>query len=653
MGKTLTSILLVGAAIAINVVPGIGQAISGTIFGALTGAIGTTVGAAAAAAFTVSQVITLGLTLGLTAAGLQSAGSLLGLGPSIPKPDTTATNIKTPRPPRVSGYGRSRLYGASVIYETAADGTAVDVYAVHDGELDAIETHYLADEVVTLTGTIVNQGADGRYQGSAVNIYTTDGSVPGAGIAALETLLPGVWTSTHRGDGVVLLALTAASVKAKIFQETYPQSSPPVPSIVARWQKCPSPAAIDPLDESGWTWTENPVRHLLHYKLVREGPKPALPRSNAGYAAALAALREEWWARKIEPTIDYWIDAAADCDTQRDLDAGGTENRYRSCVVHKHTDPHQGVIAALLATFDGWMAPRADGAYVIYSGRYYAPTVDIGPSEIIAYTWDGGAVDDDQAVNEIVTSYVSAEHDYNTVEADPWLDEADITMRGQVLSDALEAQVPSHAQARALAKRKSARTNAANRGTCTTNIAGRAVRGERFVNLELTEAGTTFFSGPVEITKLTRNISGGVTFEWVEADPDIDDWDPAAEEGSPAGGGDRVPVDPLEDPAIYAAVLIDGPRIELDVFGPDRSDLTWFVHWRTSGETEWGSDHEYSDTAPGSAVLLVTDILNPTGDIEIQVAYQVGDGRFSPWSETETVVVDGIIIDGGDIGDPS
>ncbi|QOV95272.1 hypothetical protein [Novosphingobium sp. ES2-1] len=101
-----------------------------------------------------------------------------------------------------------------------------------------------------------------------------------------------------------MIALFCAAVKAEDFQDIYPQASPPAPSLVARWQACPDPAAEDPLDESGWTWTENPVRHLLHYMLVREGPRPALPRSDAGYAAALSALRLEWWNRKIAPALD-------------------------------------------------------------------------------------------------------------------------------------------------------------------------------------------------------------------------------------------------------------------------------------------------------------------------------------------------------------
>lgn len=633
MGKTLGSILAIGAAIAVNVIPGVGQALSA--------AIGSTLATAV-----ISSV---------TLYGLQAGVSLIA-GGSSQKPDTTETAIKTSRPPRVSAYGTSRLYGAYALYETASNGTAVDVYAVHDGQLDGIVARYLGDEQVTLTGGVVNQGADKRYKGGAVKFYSTSGVIPGPGIPGITALVP-EWTG--RGDGVVLLGVTAKSVKAKDFQETYPSSSVPVPSLVARWQKCPDPAAVDPLNEAAWTWTENPVRQLLHYKLVREGPKPSLPRSNAGYAAALLALRQAWWARKIAPTLQYWIDAAADCDAPRALKAGGTEPRYRSAVAHKHTDEHKGPVSALLSTFDGWLAPRADGALVVYSGRIYE--VDdadlIGTDEIVSYTWDGARPDDDEAVNEVICSYISAEHDYNMVECDAWRDEADIVRRGQVLSSPLETQVPSNAQVRFLAKRLIARKNSPFRGTITTNIAGRKAQGKRFVPIHLEEAGTVFYSGPAEIIALTRNLRGGVTFQWVAVDPNVDNWNPATEEGEPAAIGNRVAPEPLGAPTIdVAEPVVDGEsvRLSLEVTGPDRDDLTWYAHWRIAGSPIWGSDEQYSNVDPDEAVVLVTGAVPQDSNVEVQVAYQIGDGRFSDWSDVETVDTSTAAVeyDGGDAGGP-
>lgn len=607
MGKTLLGILQV-----------VGTIVASAIGFAIGGPIGASIGAA------------------LFNIGWQA----LGLGQSVPKPETTERSVKQPRPPRVSAYGRSRLYGAYALYETASDGTAVDVYAVHHGHLDGIERHYLNDEQVTVVGGVVQQGADKRYKNNAVKFYTTTGAAPGAGFPALTALLPGVWSAAHRGDGIVAMALTAASVKADDFQETYPQSSVPTPSIVARWQKCPDPAAVDPLNEALWTWTENPVRQLLHYEIVRAGPRPALPKSDPGYAAALAALRLAYWNRKFAPTLQMWIDAAADCNTARALKAGGTEPKYRSAVAHKHTDEHREPRAALLATFDGWMAPRADGAMAIYSGKYYAPTVSITPAEIVAYTFDGGEPDEGEAVNEIICSYISDEHDYNSVETDAWRDEANITKRGKVLSTPLDLQVPSHAQVRYLAKRLMQRKLASDRGTCTTNIAGRGVLGERFINLHLEEAGTVFYSGPVEILSAKRLLRGGVVFEWVAADANVDVWNPALEEGDPAAVGNRVAVAALTAPAISGTAAVyqaDSVYLDIDATGPNRTDLQWYARTREAGAGVWGPEAKFADTDPGSAVTLIVGPVPADTDVEIEVAYQVGDGRYSPWSNSATV----------------
>jgi hypothetical protein len=606
MGKTITRVLTIGAAVALQAFPVIGQ----TIGGALIGTLGWT----SLTSAIIAETFVSGLTLAVTAAGLQSLGGILGLGPSAPKPDQTSTAIKTSRPPRVSAYGISRLYWAWILYETAQDGTAVDVGAIHDGKMHQVVGFYLADDAVTLSGNTVNAGADGRYAGGAIQLYWTDGSDPGTALSAVTAKIA-AWDSDHRGDGVVILAQLAKSVKSKDFLEIYPNGVP-IPSMVGKWQLCPNPDAEDPTNEAGWTWTENPIRQLLHYKLVREGVD---------------------YATKIAPTIAYWQAAAAVCDEARALKAGGTEPKYRSWVAHKHTDSHASVTAAILETCDGWIAPRSDGALVVYAGKYYTPTVSIGPAEIVAFEWSGVGVDDDEAVNEIICSYISADHDYNTVETDAWRDEDDISDRGEVLSDNFEPQVPSWGQSRALAKRRMARANALYRGSVTTNVAGRAARGERYINLTITDAGTTFYSGPAEIVAVTRNMTtGGITFEWVAADANIDNWSPAFEEGDPAAKGERVASLPLEAPTIDEATYEDG-TLTIDVTGPDRDDLTWYVQMRQQGAVAWGPALEWPDIDGGSPVVLQNAIGVQTGILEAQVSYEVGDGRTSPWSTTAEI----------------
>lgn len=546
-----------------------------------------------------------------------------------------------PAAPARFGLWDFPTFGAYALYETGANGVANDVYAVHDGQLTEIVQAYLNDDKVSVSGLIpagANTGGnvaaltDGRYAGNNIQFYMTDGRSPGVVFGAPIANLPGIWTANHRGDGVVMMCLTCSPVKSEDFLEIYPNGVP-TPSVAAKWQRCPDPFAEDPTDQSQWTWTENAIRHLMHYKMVREGVD---------------------YATKIAPTLSYWQDAAAVCDEAVALKAGGAEARWRSSVAHKHTDKHGDVTGAILATCDGWISPRSDGALVVYAGKYVAPTVNIDSSHIVAFEWEGVGVDDDQAINEIICSYISADHDYNTVECDAWRDEDNIAERGQILSDPLDPQVPSWGQVRRLAKRRMARTNALFRGTVTTNIAGRIARGHRYIHLTLQEAGATFYIGPVEITAVTRNIAtGGITFSWVAADPNIDAWNEATEEGEPAALGDRVAAEPLDAPSISdaeAEIAESGTnaRIRITVDGYDREDITWYARWRITTDTTW-NEQGYSDIDPGPSAILLTSVVPVDVGIDVEVAYGVGDGRTSPWSELVTVsTASDIIFDGGD-----
>lgn len=643
------------------------------------------------------------------AVGAAIAGGIAAISrPGLPKPDATATSIKTSRPPRTSAYGTMRLYGSYILYETGSNGAAIDGYAVHDGPMTAAVAYYIGDDKVTwklgvsYPGGLINELEDGKYGDDTTRFYYTDGRTPGTTVPLIISELPGVWTSAHRGDGVCLIYTRFASVKAKNFNKRYPNGTPAA-SIVAQWQKCPDAYAVDPTDQSQWTWTENVVRHMLHYKLVRE---------NVDYAT------------KIAPTIAYWRDAQSVCDepiarrygqaslleksdsgdltvvlsdvsglvngstltftawaesktvvsvsgntvtlnsgVAHDYPVGagvtwigaGTEARYRSCIAHTHVERHADVTNTFLQTFDGWMATRQDGALVVYAGKYYAPTVTIGPEHIVSYEWNGVGVDDDTAVNELTCAYISAPHDYNSVECDAWRDEDDITERGQVLSNSLEIQTPSWGQVRRLAKRVMARTNALYRGSVTTNVAGRIARGERYINLHLEEAGTVFYSGPAEITVITRNMEGGgVTFSWVAADPNIDAWNPATEEGQPAALGDRVGVTALETPVIDTAIAeadASGANVAIRITtdGLGRDDITWYARWRVTTDGGAWVEQQYTDVDDTPTVELVLSGLPTDVSVDVAIAYGVGDGRISDWSASVPVnTATEIVYDGGD-----
>jgi hypothetical protein len=637
MGKTIGTILK-DLAIAAAVVVAIG-----------TG-IGVAVGAPLSAALEAS-VASLGMLTGLGAsvagaAALAGASFIAGsvLGPKMPKPDTAVTAIKTALPPRVRAYGRSRLYGNYDLYVTSSSGVAVDVFSFLDTggiAIDGVERLYLGDQQVGTGAGVLAGLSDGTFGGSAVAIDFRLGHATETAFSQLVTLLPGVWTTSHRGDGVVTGMVTWKPVKAKDYQKRYPNGQPAL-SLVARWQRVFDWRDVTQSVNSPatWKWSENAVLHLAHYILTVEKARRATNEMFPSGSALTTA-----WNRYFNPTLAYWTAAADDADVSQGLKAGGSEARYRGLVAYKLTDAHKDVKSRLLDCFDGWLAPREDGALIVYSGRYYAPTISIGPDDIVSYSLQNG-VEDENAVNDIAVTYLSAGHDYNTVNTDNWTDETDISARSGIRSETFSPDVPSHGQARRLTKRKMIRAMAPKRGTVTTNSGGRAARGQRFVNLLLQEGDRVFYTGPAEITSLTRNLAtGGVTFNWIAMTSAVDDWNPTTEEGNPAPNGTGVTVDDLVAPTITTATPeflynvgagTQGVCIDLIISGPDRDDLTWFVRTRTASAPTWG-EREYTDIDPGATVEIVTEFVSADATIEVQTAYRVGDGRVSDWSATASV----------------
>jgi hypothetical protein len=492
---------------------------------------------------------------------------------------------------------------------------------------------------VTLNGGgFALKDEDGAYgDGDTIKIGTRLGLPTETAFSEVVARLPDIWTADHRGDGVVTGCMVSKPVKVKNYSEVYPQGGPDATplALVMRAQcvfdwRDPAQSVGDP---ATWKWSENAALHTAHYLLVRDNKD---------------------WATHFLPTLRYWTAFADDCDVAMPLKAGESEPRYRSCVAHKHTDPHKTVLGNLLAACDGFVAPRSDGALMAFSGRFVPPTVSIGPDDISSYSFDEGVVDED-AVNEITISYLSAEHDFTTVDATAWQDADAIAAAGEIKSTSLDNQVPSHAQARRLAKRLLAKTMAAKRGSVTTLRSGRKVRGHRYIDLHLEEAGAVFYSGPVEITRLTRNLStGGVTFTWIAADPAVDDWDPDTEEGDPAPKGDGVARTDLATPVIASATAqrtavgqtpdgeledgqtASGARVLIQATGPDRDDVSWAARWRVGTTGGW-NERDYADTDPGAGVTILTEIVPLAANLNVQVAYSAGDGRQSPWSLSAVV----------------
>jgi len=549
------------------------------------------------------------------------------LAPSMPKPDAAQTQKKEPRPVRTKGIGTRRVWAKAMFWDTNEDGETVDVLAFLSGRSHAMRQAYLNDDKVTITGGVVQELVDGAYETGRVLAGFNLGLAVETAFPAVISALPGRWTADHRGDGITSGYLIKKPVKAKHYLEVYPQADNTVLSAVFDMSYLfdPRDPSMDASDPDTWVKEEplldNPVLGLLWYLLTERGVD---------------------YNTQIFPVVNYWIAAADHCDELVPLKGGGTERRYRCCILFDLTAEPAQIIGEILKTFDGWYCQDALGRYIVYSGRYYEPTVTIGPAQIVNVRHQG-FVEDEDFVNEITITYISEAHDYNEPDTTPWRDEDDISARGETNSTSFSPQTPSYSQNRRLAKRVIARQNASDRGTITTNFEGSSVIGQRFIWLNHVEAGTTFYTGPAEITTSPEKDmeSLGVTFDWVRVDPNIDAWNPETEEGDPAPLEDRIAPAPLDTPTIAtAAAELDatgtGARIRITVDGFDRDDVTWFARWRSTTDSSW-NEQQYSDIDPGPAAVLVTSVVPVDIGVDVEVAYSTGDGRISAWSAPETV----------------
>lgn len=565
------------------------------------------------------------------------AGLSAALQPRIPKPEGALVSIRQSVPPRRRGFGQFRASGPYALWEAVED-FALDVVAVHDGEIDSFVSFFLNDDPVTLVGDTVQTGVDGRYPSPQVKIQYRLGLATETAYSDLTARFP-AWTSAHRGDGVASIFLSCQNGKAVHQNRNFPNGEPNVSAII-KAQKVFDPRDVtqDESDPTTWHWRENPALCLLTYLMYERG------HAYDWSADEVATFNSAKWTRRFGNTLAYWTAAADVCDevvARQD----GFEVRYASGGQYTLDEDESAVVNTLITSMDGWLAADGKGGFVVYAGKFDPPSVTLTSAHIKSLSVEQGVALENQ-VNQIDIAFTDPGKNYNSAEADPWIDEAGIIASGKPRTERLELPwVQSYTQARRLAKRRMERHKAAYRGTMTVSLSAQAIFGQRFLEVEfsaLLPTGT--------IIEITGNIDVDLsrmeaTFPWISVDPDArDGWTPADDEGAAPP-----PVDPpssaaLDPPTIDSAApwyVESGsggsPRLILGVTGPDRVDLTWQSQWRVDGLDDWSPVESYDDITDHPSATLRTGYVTAGATIEVQVRYQTGGGLTSDWSASELV----------------
>ena len=547
--------------------------------------------------------------------------------PNIPDAQFAKLTKRQPIPDRVSGYGRARIGGATMLYE-AVGNTSYNVYALHDGAIGGFVEFYLNDDLVTFVSgepTHVEAGSDGRYgggSGDGVYLETRQGLPTETVYTRSNTGLPTIWPTNATGDGIASLEMVCIHGKKEEYLGQFPNGLPE-PSVVADLQyvwdaRLGARGTItDDADKiASPTWvggSRNPVWQLLDYLTN--------PVTGRGYELD-----------RFLPRIDDWILAADVCDEAVPLFAGGTEPRYQAGGVYLHSTAEADVVATILACMDGWLSQDTMGRFTVQAGTYYEPTVVFEERHIIGMSvnrWQ----EDERAVNEIVVSFTDPGFGYTEVETDPLQNTADIAARGEVRSQRLSLPwVQNNSQAQRLRKIGLAKASAPLSGTLTTTLDGLRAFDQRRVRIQNPSDSTAMADIVVDILPITLNPDYTVSIPWKSCDETAYDWNAAAEEGAGPGGEFRPPAEMIATPVILSAELV-GDRIYVTLEGPISPSYTVQLGWSAVDGDPIGDTNAPELIGPdgGGDYLIVTSAGVPDDeDINVYVAFIAASGAIGP-----------------------
>lgn len=553
------------------------------------------------------------------------AGISYLLAPKPPKPEEVRNPLTQALPPKFWVGGECRLAGAYLLWEST-DERLFSVQGIAGHRITSFKTFYLHDDIVTLInpagGNIYAVGD--RYAGGAVSLFPRLGVVPETPISVFVSILggEGVWTNNHRLDGQASIGMMCTSVSQKKMPKVYPMGRPVLAPVVegAPFWDFRDPDQ-DPDDDSTWVYSKNSALFLAWHLCFNP------------YGERLD------FRRAILPVLDMWQEEADVCDEDVPKAAGGTEKRYECNGFDTADHDPKGGTNAILATCDGWLCTRGDGAMLFVAGKYRSKyVVTLSDADIIGHRIDDDVLFDDE-VNRFTAKFTYAATDYTTTDVDSFDDVPAQVIAGRVLPQ--EGNFPfvqQWRQARRLGKREFERMRQKKRGSLDVRLTGINAIYAPWILLDtpnrLPELDGKVISNRRSVVNL---MAGGFQTSWVLMPSDIDAWTPAEDEGSappipakPTSAGMPVPViDTLVALASSGSVFI-----RVIVVDPDRADFDYLVMYRTtdvgSGPGAW-VEREITDAVPsGGLVTLDTAPVPNDTLLDIVVRFISSSGTRGP-----------------------
>ncbi len=553
-----------------------------------------------AAISAISMGIGYAVTLGL------ALGARLLLGNKGPKPEDVQNNFRQATPGRTALYGKGKMGGPWVFGE-AKDGDFHRVVALSARALTEIEEYWIDDKLVTLDGS---GGVVEDPYTDVVTIRSRLGADTETSYSELTAVFP-EWTVNHRGDGVASLYSVFAGVKADQLSATYPSGIQTQTRVVAKGVQ-----VLDPRDNST-EWSDNAALCALDYMGHESGFR--LPDSVLLTANARA----------------LWAQAADDCEDAITLKAGGTEPRYRLWGVYRYDERPADVLGRLMAACDARLQPTPDGGIAITVGKTRVPTVTLDESMVLSFDGVQRGKSILETANTITGQYTSVDHDWQAQDADPWVDDADVSERGEITQSADFICSPSHPQTRRLMKIAAHRANPEWRGTFIFSLAAMVAFGEREVNFRYSPFGIDgvfevqdfqLLFGEESTPKAVQIVLQSMPATAREWTPDEEGTAPQADATS---GSNAIPAVTgftglIVRKTVGAAQV---PYAQLSWDDPPSAALTVQVQGRETGATAW-------QAIPVATDALTADsfVLSDGEEYEFQARHVSLSGKGGPWT---------------------
>lgn len=537
-----------------------------------------------------------------------------------PSPSERQSTVRQSIGPRVRHYGRVKVGGTLFFFENKDENLYQGV-TLNEGEISGIFDLWLNDQSVTTDGMgFVNNEPYVLDNGTkVVRMLFKYGRWNQTAQEELVANFPGQFTPDHRLRGVANYVVIFQEVPREEISVVYPQLNPNVRIVM-------NASIVKSVRTGNRIWSANPADCIYDYLTARDV---------AGFP---------YGAGYLESQIDLasFQEFAHLCDETVMLKSGTSIARYSLWGGYALNEEMRQVLPRMLRTCDGDLYLTTDGKIGIRGGQWKPPvlTLDDSLGHILSAEFRRGT----QALaafNELTTTYVEQALDYQETEAQPWVDAQNVALRGRAITSKLDLlMVPTHAQARRLAKIHTIKSNPEWSGRIVTNFYGFNALNEQVVRLIYSPLN-------IDQTFLIRRVSilgdiTGVEITLTSLSNVAYQWDAFLEEGTaPNSPPDTsTPIDLPPPDGFYVTVRqrivsgsVIGLYIEATWIEPDRTALRQEVQHRLSPSGDW-----FNMSVSDGVGLAESGIVEDGATYDVRIRTLAPAGTPGPWSLIQTVV---------------